>query len=45
MTRREVDNLCLSGMLDAGGVSAIRRGTIWAQVRLWGWAAWPGAPR
>jgi hypothetical protein len=42
MTRRAVDDLCLSAMMEAGGVSAIRRGTIWSQVRLWGWAAWTG---
>jgi len=40
MARAEADDMCLSAMLEAGGVSAIRRGTIWSQVRLWGWAAW-----
>ena len=46
MTRREVDDLCLRCMLEAGGVSLVRRNMIYDAVRVGGWAAWePQAPR
>jgi hypothetical protein len=45
MTRREVDDLCLRCMLQAGGVSLVRRNMIYDAVRVGGWAAWePQAP-
>ena len=45
MTRREVDDLCLRCMLEAGGVSLVRRNMIYDAVRVGGWAAWePQAP-
>lgn len=40
MTRSELDDMCLSAMLEAGGFSACRRGTIWSAVRAGGWFAW-----
>jgi len=40
LSRSEADDMCLSAMLEAGGVSAARRAIIWSAVRSFGWAAW-----
>jgi hypothetical protein len=40
MSRAELDELCLSAMLEAGGFSMCRRGTIWNTVRVAGGFCW-----
>lgn len=45
MSRRELDDLCLRNILEAGGTTLLRRNTIYDAVRCGGWAAWaPKAP-
>lgn len=39
-TRSEGDEMCLSAMLEAGGMSKIRRGIVWGVVASVGWRAW-----
>jgi hypothetical protein len=40
MDRATVDEMCLSAMLEAGGMSRCRRGIVWGVVMAVGWYRW-----
>jgi hypothetical protein len=44
MSRQTIDEMCLLAMPEAGGMSAIKRGTIYESVRLAGWACFKPKP-